>query len=663
MADDSIKISIELDDGTIIQTFGKIKKAAQDTGKSVEDNLGGKAVKGFSEALEDVVQQVPGLNAVKNLVGALPTSLKAAAVAAVAVKEALDLTLAGEQVNAIATQFETLTKNVGLSGLALKQDFIDRANGLVQADDITKALNKSIVELGTDAAKLGPVFDVALKATTLFGGTAVQNFESLSSAIATGNTRALRNLGIIIDAEKAYDDYAKTIGRSGTELSLAGRQQALLNAVIEQGTKAFNGIDPTALQATTALTRFTNAITDLYQAVQSVIANTLGPVFSKVFNDLANVVNYAANTIQANFGKGIDAVIAQQEVLRADIEQTERKIADLQEKSRLGILANQEPFIAAAQAELVKLRAELASTEEQIKSSKASVGGAGGNQASQIQQQVIVQEEARRQTLLFERLKTEAEILANQQKAAQDEQTQDIILAEQKANLKHQEELNLQMIDQQYKQANLLDTQAHADAKLLIEQQYQQRLMALEEQAQEKRKQRTKEVNDVINRSIQQGIVNMTQQTTKDLLKGQMSWDKFGKAIIGVVGDMAISLGTYAIAQGAVMQALGSNPFTAGGATIVAGIALIAIGTALKSFSGEGGGATTGIGTSAVGSGSDAGSAATQQQEQERVVPSTAINVNVQGNIVDSRETGLWISEVIQNSFDLNGTKIVTGVT
>jgi hypothetical protein len=47
-----------------------------------------------------------------------------------------------------------------------------------------------------------------------------------------------------------------------------------------------------------------------------------------------------------------------------------------------------------------------------------------------------------------------------------------------------------------------------------------------------------------------------------------------------------------------------------------------------------------------------------QTPEQERAAAQTGVQVVVQGNIFDSRETGLQIAQIINDSFDLNGTII-----
>jgi hypothetical protein len=47
-------------------------------------------------------------------------------------------------------------------------------------------------------------------------------------------------------------------------------------------------------------------------------------------------------------------------------------------------------------------------------------------------------------------------------------------------------------------------------------------------------------------------------------------------------------------------------------------------------------------------------------QESEREKPQTGVVINVQGNILDRRETGLELAKVLSESFDTNGT-IVRG--
>lgn len=133
------------------------------------------------------------------------------------------------------------------------------------------------------------------------------------------------------------------------------------------------------------------------------------------------------------------------------------------------------------------------------------------------------------------------------------------------------------------------------------------------------------------------------------LVKGQNVFAAFGKAILGVFARLAIESGTAIFLMG-----LGTfNP-----AQAATGLALIALGGALQALAG-GGAEGSGIPSSAggaeptpVGGGSFGPSPEIQEQR------GTQVAVNIQGNVLDRKESGLEIARVIQEHFDNNGTLI-----
>ena len=71
-------------------------------------------------------------------------------------------------------------------------------------------------------------------------------------------------------------------------------------------------------------------------------------------------------------------------------------------------------------------------------------------------------------------------------------------------------------------------------------------------------------------------------------------------------------------------------------------------------------GSTGGAGGGFGGASAFGDTAALNEPEQQR--PGTQIAVNIQGNILDRRQTGLEIAEVINEVFGTNGVGFATGV-
>lgn len=154
------------------------------------------------------------------------------------------------------------------------------------------------------------------------------------------------------------------------------------------------------------------------------------------------------------------------------------------------------------------------------------------------------------------------------------------------------------------------------------------------------------------------GVTNAFQQVGAALVTGKNALNEFGKAMLGMLGQLAIQVGSFLIFAGLGFSAL---PFGLSGAAAVGfGAALIVLGGALMALSGGGASVqTTGQGPASAGSGGGVTFSPESQQSQlsdeTPVQPSTQINVTVQGNVLDRRQSGLEIVEIINEAFDSQG--------
>jgi hypothetical protein len=155
--------------------------------------------------------------------------------------------------------------------------------------------------------------------------------------------------------------------------------------------------------------------------------------------------------------------------------------------------------------------------------------------------------------------------------------------------------------------------------------------------------------------SFANGVGNAFASVGRALVQGKNAFEAFGKAFIGILGGLAIQLGQFFIAKGI---ALSLDPTTPGsGAGLIgAGIGLTVLGGVLQalgdggaSFSGGGFGGAGGGGTGDITGG--AGPGQVPDLDRNR---GTEVAINIQGNVLDRRETGLEIATVLQEFFDTN---------
>ena len=162
-----------------------------------------------------------------------------------------------------------------------------------------------------------------------------------------------------------------------------------------------------------------------------------------------------------------------------------------------------------------------------------------------------------------------------------------------------------------------------------------------------------KSIGAAATRGLATGVGNAFAAFGRALVTGENALKAFTKAFLASIGQTAIALGTEFILRGTAylfvpgLQSLGGP--------------LIAAGAALAAFGGVLGAATGGGATSAGGAGSGASTDNQTDTSLPEVSnqPTNSINVNVNGSIFDSDDTGLRIAQLIQGEIDKSGKSIL----
>ena len=159
------------------------------------------------------------------------------------------------------------------------------------------------------------------------------------------------------------------------------------------------------------------------------------------------------------------------------------------------------------------------------------------------------------------------------------------------------------------------------------------------------------QLGQMARQALANGISFGVQSMVKSFLLGEKSSKSFLQSVLGMMGDLAVGMGEVLILAGLGMQSLFA---LSGGAALAAGIGLVALGTVLKSFAG---GAEAPNGGGGSGDGAFQASGGNLIDQQERAEPETRVVVNVQGNVFDSEETGLRISNILKEASLNNNVK------
>lgn len=340
-------------------------------------------VKEFIEHVLEAKDSIKGLGAKENiselvegLISVAPI-LAVAGTAAFAFKEAIDLTIEAEQIKKVNNQFEILAETAGISSRELKEGLEEAAKGLIDNDELLQTANKSIVKMGESAAKLPEIMDLARKATSVFGGDLKGNFDELTTAISNGNTRMLKHLGIVVDAEKAVKDYAKANGVAANELSEAGKRQAILNEVLKQGEDRFQGIDTDIQSTANILTSLKVIAKEVGETFALAFEKTMGPSVRNFLLQVQTLASYFKEKFTASVTEGFEQNQAEIKATEIELKKLKDKLQEIKEgKFFFGLLPETvEADIEKTTAKLDQLkkkRDELSEAEDARLAKKGS---------------------------------------------------------------------------------------------------------------------------------------------------------------------------------------------------------------------------------------------------------------------------------------------------
>ncbi len=171
------------------------------------------------------------------------------AAAGYTINKALDFAEAGSRLTNLERSFESFAFTAGTSGDAVLAATIDASNGMLSQAQAMQEYNRTYLLAGEEIANQMPrLIQVALAATASGMGDFDYMLNSLVTGLGRLSTPILDNLGLTLSLEKAYADYAETIGTTADELSKGQQQLAVWAQIQEQMTAKVGDLDQVVAQ-------------------------------------------------------------------------------------------------------------------------------------------------------------------------------------------------------------------------------------------------------------------------------------------------------------------------------------------------------------------------------------------------------------------------------
>jgi len=666
MADDSnTSFKLDLDAHEFIEVALKAKESINSLGE-----------------VESLTALTEGILKVGGVIGILGTAL-------FGIKETMDLVFDAENIKAIEAQFEKLSESAGVYSETLREGLAQASAGWADETDLMQAANKAMVQLQTGVKQLPELLEVARKAAALSGKDFLETFETINQAVATGNTRQLRHLNIIIDQKKAYEDHAKSIGSTVDQLTLAGRQQAVLNAVLETGKTAFNGINPNIRENQNLWTMLKVTLHEVGEVATLAFDKIAGPLVRSELSGLGAMARDLKSWFIDHFGEGAEQAKVHAENLRDKVMQLKGELIDLEQKKLHGLdfaPGDTEARIQGITQQLKEYEAELSKIEEVKKNAeKGEPGGGSSSEVSKASQIDLDKQREQKAKFAQEILRIQSEITNQEIK-----QMQSVAQADELYNKRRLQEVAA--IDAQIAQ---IRAQA-ATGQGITEQQANQKIEALSELKKHKLIQDEAEIEKFREQALDQYVKHATsasdgiQRAFKaGAEKSKLELNDFGKlgqrvfdaykthstqalldvgagskdAAEAMRGFMFGAIADIAQAEGEVMMA---QAFEGNFAAAAAGAGLIALAGFLRSQSQSSattmpstasGGSNTPYETTNYGTRTDQPPTLSDYQQNQQ---KQSVVINVQGSYFETEQTKMALVDLIRQNQDATQYTIST---
>ena len=607
--------------------------------------------------------------------------------AAVGAKVAFDAILETEKIERVNRQWTMMAGQVGQYGDKLADALSVAVAGTRDMDDVLEVASRNVVALGDNAGRLPEIYELSRKVVKLYGGDVLETFESMSNAIAKGQTRWMAQHGIIVDAKKAVRDYAESIGVSEKALTDMQKKQALANASIAAASQSLKGVDLSSNDFQTTLEKLQTSLGDLAEVFTVAIGQRAKPVFQGFLDTVTDGVNWLTKKTSGFFQDTTEGTANYIADTKAEITELENTIAGY-EKS-LGRAASYMSEYREAVNSLARAKEGLAEAEKrhseqmaaQEAQAKAAIaagqGGAAGPSAADLQaakqNQIIIEQNANQQILALREARISAEMQVETNALAMDQ-----LFAQQKVVIEQQlqsqiTELRAQLATHQLTgeaeyQAKKVELEAIANAQLaaLRNERLNGELNALNNLA--TAQQRTSAGFSAgfaqASKAASQNVFNFANlgKSAFSGLQGTMmagydalasgsedAGEAMKKFFIGAIADKAAAAGAAMVLE----SIWPPNPVAAAG-----GVALMALAGNLKRLAGGGGSsvsmpsAPAAAAAESPAAGSFGGFGSSMAPEPAGPERKRAVTVQIAGNYLDTEQSRRYLLEMIRAETD-----------
>jgi len=317
-----------------------------DSAKQTFDDLTKKQEE-LAEGTDDVTRAQERLNKVAEIAGKALGAYFGAWLS-------IDFVKRGAEVGDVREGFEKLAESAGTLGDVLLNDLKNATgNTIVEVDLMRKATEQLRAGLRPD--EILTVTNAARALAEQVGGELQPELDALTFSLIKGDDRFLKTRGIILDNEKAYAEFAKSIGTTADKLNEQGKAEAVRAATLETLRGKVEELGLVSNDAADNIDSIGTALGNARDRAAEAISNNAD--LNRVLGDLAKTLN------GIDFGVYIAGLSKAVEIGIAAVKETAAAIETIGQ------------FFGDAAGEVAKEYADLTGESKKFKESMESING------------------------------------------------------------------------------------------------------------------------------------------------------------------------------------------------------------------------------------------------------------------------------------------------
>ena len=164
-------------------------------------------------------------------------------------------------------------------------------------DLFQQANNAMILGVADNSETMAEMFDIAQRLGRALGRDTASSVESLITGIGRQSRLMLDNIGIIVKAEEAYENFALANNTTADALTDSQKKQAFLEATMDSARKKVAKLGKENLNAKDSFDQLTTASAELANAV----GNALTPQFRSLAKESTTVLTNLKDLVNITF--------------------------------------------------------------------------------------------------------------------------------------------------------------------------------------------------------------------------------------------------------------------------------------------------------------------------------------------------------------------------